>query len=168
MSLIFDTLGLKRTGFLCRTCLPDGPVDFLGNNRPAQGMEQRRPDYRAALGRWADKGVHVFYFVQLGENGLFLAGGCRRRKNGRLPVSAEAGLKNQCGIWLHQDHLSGSMPGNQGTIPPKEGTAPLQGEKSGPLIKRASSALRWPARWTAVFRPRTGPAGRFPHSHGDA
>ncbi|MFR4758143.1 MAG: hypothetical protein ACLT9P_08630 [Evtepia gabavorous] len=22
----------------------------------------------------ADKGIHVFYFVQLGENGLFLAG----------------------------------------------------------------------------------------------
>ena len=50
-----DHFGCKWTGFLCRTCLPDGPVDFLGNNRPSQGMEQRRPDYRAALGRWRTK-----------------------------------------------------------------------------------------------------------------
>lgn len=167
MSLIFDTLGLKRTGFLCRTCLPDGPVDFLGNNRRLRAWNSAA---RITGRRWGDGGQRhpCVLLCPAGREWPLFGRGCRRRKNGRLPVSAEAGLKNQCGIWLHQDHLSGSMPGNQGTIPPKEGTAPLQGEKSGPLIKRASSALRWPARWTAVFRPRTGPAGRFPHSRGDA
>ena len=84
----------------------------------------------------ADKGIHVFYFVQLAENGLFLAGGAGVEKTGRLPVSAEAGLKNQCGIWLHQDHLSGSMPGNQGTIPAKRRNRAAAGGKERPAYKK--------------------------------
>ena len=82
----------------------------------------------------ADESVHVFYLVQLGENGLFLAGGAGVEKTGRLPVAAEAGLKNLCGIWLHQDHLSGSMPGNQGTIPAKSrNPAAAEGKRAARL-----------------------------------
>ena len=81
----------------------------------------------------ADKSNHVLNVVQQGENGLIFAG---VEKTGRLPVSAEAGLKNQCGIWLHQDHLSGSMPGNQGTIPAKRRNRAAAGGKERPAYKK--------------------------------
>lgn len=88
--------------------------------------------------RWGDGGQRrpCVLLCPAGREWPLFGRGCRRRKNGRLPVSAEAGLKNQCGIWLHQDHLSGSMPGNQGTIPAKRRNRAAAGGKERPAYKK--------------------------------
>lgn len=135
MSLIFDTLGLKRTGFLCRTCLPDGLVDFLGNNRPAQGMEQRRPDYRAALGRWRTKASMCSTLSSWERMASFWPGVQASKKRA---ASGFCGGRTEKSVWhlAHQDHLSSSMPGNQGTIPAKRRNRAAAGGKERPAYKK--------------------------------
>lgn len=135
MSLIFDTFGLKRTGFLCRTCLPDGPVDFLGNNRPAPGHGTAPPDYRAALGRWRTK-ASMCSTLSSWERMASFWPGVQASKNG--PPPGFCGGRTEKPVWLWQLKITSPVacPEIRGPSPPKEGTAPLQGEKSGPLYKK--------------------------------